>query len=134
MRADRDTTAVVYCKHTGRVRRFMHLATRADIPTLHSHPGESVMYIPGLHIDIDFIQPRISKLLGMVAPADDRYAVVAANGNVVSAILACPQCGDAVPGHTLVAHATADKGWTYVAGVFTAPPPVVVVPVVPVPL
>ncbi len=56
-------------------------------------------------------------------PHADRFAVVAPDGKVVSAIVADPACGAPIPpGHALVQHPEATHGWSYRGGRWSAPP------------
>lgn len=60
----------------------------------------------------DFAQEWLNAQTGKV-PTDDRYAIVDADGNVKGAVIACPDCGDAIPGCELVRHKEADAGWIF---------------------
>ncbi len=70
---------------------------------------------------LDALQAYVTQQTGLV-PANDRHAIVDAQGNVLGAINADLACGDGYPGMTLVPDASAGPGWTYLNGVFTAPP------------
>ena len=121
---------VVYSKATGRIRSIVRGETAEEESniTVKLNSGEAVRTLPiasyGNHVAV---QPMLTSMVG-ISPLNDRYALVDSNGIVQGAIIADPLCGDSVPGFTLIAHPTAEKGWIYnsATSIFSAPVKVVV--------
>lgn len=123
--------AIVYSIATGRVRRVVD--PQANVPNViaflaqaKAGAGEAVLVYTKQGNGLDNLlswQAAVTAHTG-ITPANDRYCVIDANSNIVSAIIADPACGDGYSGYTLVANAAADSSWTYANGTFTPPAPI----------
>lgn len=91
------TYFIVYSQRTGRVRR----AFKFDPGTGHCNPaaGEGVITSDGA--DLPAWQAAVTAHTGLT-PSGDLYDVVHPELGVVGRVCADPDCGDAIPGHTLV--------------------------------
>jgi hypothetical protein len=116
------TIGVFYSKTTGRVRSIMSPCVM-DGTTNPVNSGEGIIYLNDPDFagmpDVDTIQAAVSSITGIV-PAGDRVVMIDdATGLVVSNHFVCPNCGDtAYPGHTMMAHPAASKGWLVFGGNF----------------
>lgn len=117
---------VVYSKTTGRVRSFIVPQFSYETVSPTTGKGEGVLGFPmSQYGNLSTLQTLVTKATGLT-PANDQYAIVNNQGQVIGSIFADPQgCGDSIQGATLVASSVAGPGWTYSAGVFTPPPSVV---------
>lgn len=106
---------VIYSKATGRVRRIISNSageSQTNIELRVRHPdftGERTLSAAN-NLSLEEYQNLVTIKSGKI-PANDRYVVVAGNGDVVNAIIADPKAGDSIENHSLVAHNTATIGW-----------------------
>jgi hypothetical protein len=118
--------ALVYSARTGRVRRWAFDPDRTFVDlrdnVLRPGIGEAALELESTEKnDLGALQSVVSAMVGK-SPAGDRYVLVDAKGDVTGHLdTADPDCGDAIAGHTLIAHDKAAPGWRYVAGEFVAP-------------
>lgn len=124
--------AVIYSVRTGRIRWHTSAGLK-DVSHVQPGAGCAIQIYPDAQYgDLPTLQAQLSADTGLV-PANDTYAIVDSallaqvlTPNVVGSIVADPEgCGDAVPGHTLIAHPTASMGWTYHALTQTFVAPIV---------
>jgi hypothetical protein len=102
----------IYSIATGRVRRYSFLDSDVELANVHPGQGEGILLFPigqfGNHVAV---QALVTAQTGIV-PSNDRYVLIDGQGNYKGAILADVLCGDALPGVTLVQHATVNESWT----------------------
>ncbi len=114
--------SVIYSQTTGRIRSVIVPQTANEQITPNLLPGEAVQQfdISIAKQDLNALQASLNAITGLT-PTNDRFAIVDVLGNVVGATIACPACGDSVPGHQLIANPAASPGWKLVAGTLTPP-------------
>lgn len=138
--------AVVYSSRTGRVRYVLDTEDERDpTPLVKLKAGEALhvrQKLPAgqnrLHEWQAEVAAKTGKIPRPLHPAveafvrqaaggktltvvPDRYVAVDAAGAIRAVHLCDPSCGDALAGHTLIAHELADERWTYSGGTFSPP-------------
>src|SRR5437660_1321971 len=109
---------IIYSKNTGRIRWWIVPDNDNELNALNLKPGELLLKVDNsLYGDLFHLQDLVSQKTGLI-PSNDRYAVIDSLGNVVSAIIADPLCGDQITGFQLIAHDIACPGWKYISNVF----------------
>ena len=104
-----------YSTATGRLRRATRNSSGESFSNKHLENnnlaafGETRIRIRD-NLDISGIETEVLKRSG-ITPANDRYAVVNSNGDVVNIIIADPLCNDSVENHILVENPDARIGW-----------------------
>ena len=116
---------IVYATVSQIVRRVVVPDSDGEIsnPQLFCGPGEgAVVVAQQALIDGPSVNSVLANALSVSLQAipTGRCAVVDGTGTVAAIIMADPLL-DSIPQRTLVATDTAGIGWTYLAGIFTAP-------------
>jgi hypothetical protein len=123
--AESTQVAVFYSLSTGRVRWILSADNDAALLRTGPGPGEDKLILDKAQgWDLPTLQARVSDATGKL-PADDRFAIVNAVGQVVGAVIADPDgTGDRAPsGHRLLRHAEAGRGWICIGDVCVPPLP-----------
>ena len=125
--------SVVYSQTTGRIRSVVVPSQANEQIICNLLAGEALQQFNMSYAkqDLNALQATLNQITGLI-PSKDRYVMVDANGNVLSACICDSACGDCDPknydpqgkmvGCQMIQHDTASPGWTYSNGVFTTPP------------
>jgi hypothetical protein len=116
--------SVVYSQATGRIRSIVVPSQANEQIVCNLLPGEALQQfdISFAKQDLNFLQNALNQITGLL-PSGDRYVMVDGGGNVISACICCPACGDCdpknfdpkgtMPGCQMIQHDTASPGWTW---------------------